>query len=257
MKKIVPVLLAVGALSVLLTGCPTGSLKNSVDIIALNNQLIDLIRQRDATPPPSADVMASLTSKLADISDTARKEGDAAEAAAKPSAAASLYQIAAIAAWSAGPPTNNRLLSLSDKGISACDKLPGGGAAQSGDCVVLRLGPGLATLDSHADAAERLNDLKRKLKPAELPTAIQTALDTASTLKLVVDQHAAAASLPEDFEKVFQPNLRARFCSLQGLVGLISGSGVDTPTEERVGAAAFSAQEAMRGAGIATTCKLQ
>ena len=134
----------------------------SVALIDLDKEWNSLYQQRLAGQ--------SVTDQLVKVSTTAEQRGDATSAT-DPATAAGFYRIAATTAWTAGPPRNQQLLTLRDKGEGVCAKVNPDPAQQPRDCSFIRIAPELAILDQQAAATKALVSAGATLDGANLTKA--------------------------------------------------------------------------------------
>jgi len=227
----------------LLLGCETSPVGNSVALIDLDKEWVSLYQQRlDGQP---------VTDQFVQLSTRAEQRGDATKDS-DPATAAGFYRIAATTAWTAGPPRNQQLLTLRDKGDGVCAKVTTDPAQQPRDCAFIRVAPELATLGQQAAATRALRDSGATLDGANLVKARSVADTTSKSIRRVLEGRPPPASQSKSFDDYIVQNLNSAFCNLQGLVGLPS-----TATDEELQpliASAKAAQDALRGASISTQC---
>lgn len=227
----------------LLLGCETSPVGNSVALIDLDKQWVSLYQQRlDGQP---------VTEQFVDLSKLAEQRGDATKDA-DAATAAGFYRIAATTAWTAGPPRNQQLVTLRDKGDAVCTKIATDPARQPRDCAFIRVSPELATLGQQAAATRALVTANATLDGANLVKARNVADTTSKSIRRVIDGLPPPASQSKSFDDYIAQNVNAAFCNLQGLVGLPS-SATDEELQPLI-ASAKSAQDALRGASISTQC---
>lgn len=227
----------------LLLGCGTSPVGNSVALIDLDKEWVSLYQQRLAGQP--------VTDQFVQLSSRAEQRGDATKDS-DPATAAGFYRIAATTAWTAGPPRNQQLLTLRDKGDGVCAKVAADPAQQPRDCAFIRIAPDLATLDQQAAATKSLVGAGATLDGANLAKAKSVADTTSKSIRRVIEGRPPPASQSQSFDDYIARNLNTAFCNLQGLVGLPS-SATDAELKPLI-ASAKAAQDALRGASISTQC---
>lgn len=227
----------------LLLGCETAPVGNSIALIDLDKQWAGLYQQRLAGQP--------VTDQFVEVSKLAEQRGDATKDT-DPATAAGFYRIAATTAWTAGPPRNQQLVTLRDKGDGVCAKVTPDPAQQPRDCAFIRVAPELATLDQQAAATKALLNAGATLDGANLVKAKSVADTTSKSIRRVIEGRPPPASQSKSFDDYIARNLNTAFCNVQGLVGLPSGA---TAAElQPLIASARAAQDALRGASISTQC---
>jgi hypothetical protein len=227
----------------LLLGCETSPVGNSVALIDLDKQWASLY-QKALAGEPVAD-------QFVQLSQLAEQRGDATQAT-DPATAAGFYRIAATTAWTAGPPRNQQLVTLRDKGAAVCAKVAPDPAQQPRDCAFIRVAPELATLDQQAVATQALVHAGATLDGANLVKAKSVADTTSKSIRRVLDGRPPPASQSKSFDDYIARNLNTAFCNVQGLVGLPSGA-TDDELQPLI-ASAKAAQDALQGASISTQC---
>lgn len=227
----------------LLLGCETSPVGNSVALIDLDKQWAGLYQQRLAGQP--------VTDKFVELSKLAEQRGDATKDT-DAATAAGFYRIAATTAWTAGPPRNQQLITLRDKGDGVCAKVAPDPAQQPRDCAFIRVAPDLATLDQQAVATKALLDAGATLDGANLAKATSVADTTSKSIRRVLAGRPPPDSQSKSFDEYIARNLSTAFCNMQGLVGLPS-SATDAQLQPLI-ASAKAAQDALRGASISTQC---
>jgi hypothetical protein len=227
----------------LLLGCETTPVGNSAALVDLDKEWVSLYQQRLAGQP--------VTDQFVQLSSRAEQRGDANQDS-DPATAAGFYRIAATTAWTAGPPRNQRLITLRDKGDGVCAKVASDPGQQPRDCAFIRVAPDLATLDQQAAATKSLVSAGATLDGANLVKAKSVADTTSKSIRRVLEGRPPPASQSKSFDDYIARNLNTAFCNLQGLVGLPS-----TATDEELQpliASAKAAQDALRSASISTQC---
>lgn len=223
----------------------------SANVIKLDKELDGLYQQRieaERTTPGSG---AALSGKLANLSQRAEKEGNAAT---DPATAAALYRIAATAAWTAGPPRNTQVLPVSDKGTKACEKLPNGPASQPRDCALLKVAPLLAGLDEKQTEIGRLRGTSTTIPAASLNDAAAATKDVTLLMKQVLAARTTFVPAAQPFDDYLKHRLTGQFCTLQRFVGQIDASMPPEELMKGVTDAARDAQSSLQGAAISTAC---
>lgn len=229
----------------LLLGCETSPVGNSVALIDLDKEWVSLYQQRLAGQP--------VTDQFVQLSQRAEQRGDATSGT-DPATAAGFYRIAATTAWTAGPPRNQQLVTLRDKGAAVCTKLTPDPAQQPRDCAFIRVAPELATLDQQAAAAKALLNAGATLDGANLVKAKSVADTSSKSIRRVIEGRPPPATQSKSFDDYIARNLNTAFCNVQGVVGLPS-SATDEELQPLI-ASAKAAQDALRGANISTQCPI-
>ena len=229
--------------TLLALGCETSPVGTSVTLIDLDKEWVNLYQQRLAGQP--------VTDPFVQLSTRAEQRGDATKDT-DPATAAGFYRIAATTAWTAGPPRNQQLVTLRDKGNGVCAKINLDPAQQPRDCAFIRLAPDLATLDQEAVATKALVSSGATLDGQNLVKARSVADTTSKSIRRVIEGRPPPASQSKSFDDYIVKNLNAAFCNVQGLVGLPS-TATDEELKQLI-ASAKAAQDALRGASISTQC---
>jgi hypothetical protein len=229
--------------ALLLLGCETSPVGNSVALIDLDKQWVSLYQQRLAGQP--------VADQFVEVSKRAEQRGDETSAT-DPATAAGFYRIAATTAWTAGPPRNQQLVTLRDKGEGVCSKVTPDPAQQPRDCAFIRIAPELAILDQQAAATKALVSAGATLDGANLTKAKSVADTTSKSIRRVIAGRPQPASQSKSFDDYLARNLNTAFCNVQGLVGLPS-SATDAELQPLI-ASAKAAQDALHGASISTQC---
>jgi hypothetical protein len=227
----------------LLLGCETSPLGTSVTLIDLDKEWVNLYQQRLA-----GQLVAD---QFVQLSTRAEQRGDATKDR-DPATAAGFYRIAATTAWTAGPPRNEQLIVLRDKGNGVCARVNLDTAQQPRDCAFIRLAPELATLDQQAVATHALVSSGATLDGANLAKAKSVADTTSKSIRRVLEGRPPPSSQSKSFDDYVVKNLNTAFCNVQGLVGLPS-SAADDELQPLI-ASAKAAQDALQAASISTQC---
>jgi len=227
----------------LLLGCETSPVGNSVALIDLDKEWVSLYQQRlDGQP---------VTDQFVQLSTRAEQRGDATKDS-DPATAAGFYRIAATTAWTAGPPRNQQLLTLRDKGEGVCAKVNADPAQQPRDCSFIRIAPELAILDQQAAATKALVSSGATLGDANLTKAKSIADTTSKSIRRVIEGRPPPASQSKSFDDYLVQNLNTAFCNLQGLVGLPRSATAEEL--KPLIASVRAAQDALQAASISTQC---
>jgi hypothetical protein len=227
----------------LLLGCETATVGNSVALIDLDKEWVSLYQQRVAGQ--------AVPDQFAVLSKRAEQHGDATKDT-DPATAAGFYRIAATTAWTAGPPRNQQLVTLRDKGDGVCAKVAPDPARQPRDCAFIRISPELATLDQQAAATKALRNSGATLDGENLVKAKSLADTTSKSIRRVIDGRPPADSQSKTFDDYLARNLNTAFCNVQGLVGLPSRA-TDAELQPLLDSK-DAAEAALRGASISTQC---
>jgi len=229
--------------ALLLLGCETSPVGNAVSLMELDKQWVSLYQQRLGGQ--------SVTDQFVKVSTTAEQRGDATSAT-EPATAAGFYRIAATTAWTAGPPRNQQLITLRDKGEGVCAKVNPDPGQQPRDCSFIRVAPDLAILDQQAAATKALVSAGATLEGANLTKAKSVADTTSKSIQRVIANRPPPDSQSKSFDDYLAQNLNIAFCNVQGLVGLPNSGGAEAL--QPLIASARTAQAALQGASISTQC---